>query len=314
MGVKPGSEFHLTEYFGPVLGVMTAATLDEAIGLQNAVAFGLTGGIHSLDDAEVDRWLDRVEVGNAYVNRHITGAIVQRQPFGGWKASVVGPGAKAGGPNYVPQLGSWSDGDDVPSRDTAPDAWLAWAVTDDETWWRREFGVEHDPTGLTVETNVLRYRPIPELTVRVGAGASGVEVRRVLHAAAVAGVPVTVVPALETAAATEAAGVTGQAADMSRSAAGGPMAMAEGSVVGQKGTWSEPMSDADFAARVRSGAVKGRIRLVGSSGGLHDAAAEHVGEVTIVDAPVVASGRRELMTVLREQAVSRTRHRYGHVK
>ena len=91
-GVRPGSFFHLTECFGPVLGIMTARTLDEALALQNAVSFGLTGGIHSLDDAEVEHWLDRVEVGNAYVNRHITGAVVQRQSFGGWKASVVGSG------------------------------------------------------------------------------------------------------------------------------------------------------------------------------------------------------------------------------
>ena len=67
----------------------------------------MTGGLHSLDEDEIEQWLDAVQVGNAYVNRHITGAIVQRQPFGGWKDSVVGPGAKAGGPNYVAQLGSW---------------------------------------------------------------------------------------------------------------------------------------------------------------------------------------------------------------
>src|SRR5699024_7134453 len=78
-GVKPGSFFHLTEVFGPVLGLMHAKDLDEAIEFQNAVDFGLTGGIHSLDPAEVATWLDRVEVGNAYVNRGITGAIVRRQ-------------------------------------------------------------------------------------------------------------------------------------------------------------------------------------------------------------------------------------------
>ena len=61
--------------------------LDHAIALQNASAYGLTGGIQSLDSAEIAHWLDRVQVGNAYVNRHITGAIVQRQPFGGWKGS-----------------------------------------------------------------------------------------------------------------------------------------------------------------------------------------------------------------------------------
>ncbi|HKY66713.1 MAG TPA: aldehyde dehydrogenase family protein, partial [Acidimicrobiales bacterium] len=108
-GVAPGSFFHLTECFGPVLGIMRARTLAEAVELQNATAFGLTGGLHALDEREITEWLATVEVGNAYVNRHITGAIVQRQPFGGWKDSVVGPGAKAGGPNYVAQLGTWTE-------------------------------------------------------------------------------------------------------------------------------------------------------------------------------------------------------------
>ena len=101
LGVKPGSWFHQTECFGPVLGLMQAADLDDAIAIQNGVDYGLTGGIHSLDPHEVDTWTDRVEIGNAYVNRGITGAIVQRQPFGGWKRSTIGPGAKAGGPNYI---------------------------------------------------------------------------------------------------------------------------------------------------------------------------------------------------------------------
>ena len=101
IGVRPGSWFHQTECFGPVLGVMRADDLDHAIELQNAVAYGLTGGLHSLDEREIERWLDRVEVGNAYVNRHTTGAIVRRQPFGGWKRSSVGRGAKTGGPDDV---------------------------------------------------------------------------------------------------------------------------------------------------------------------------------------------------------------------
>ncbi len=106
-GVKPGSTFHQTEYFGPILGIMSAKNLDEAISFQNGVDYGLTAGIHSLDPDEVSYWLDRVEAGNCYVNRGITGAIVQRQPFGGWKKSSVGPGAKAGGPNYLMGMGSW---------------------------------------------------------------------------------------------------------------------------------------------------------------------------------------------------------------
>src|SRR6266851_2209789 len=104
LGVRRGAFFHRTECFGPVLGLMRAADLDEAIELANDQPFGLTGGIQSLDDREIARWLERIEAGTLYVNRHITGAIVGRQPFGGWKASSVGPGAKAGGPNYVLQL------------------------------------------------------------------------------------------------------------------------------------------------------------------------------------------------------------------
>ena len=104
VGVQPGSWFHVTECFGPVLGVMRADDLDHAIELQNGTPYGLTGGIHSLDDAEVERWLDGVQVGNAYINRGVTGAIVQRQPFGGWKRSSVGCGPKAGGPDYVAEM------------------------------------------------------------------------------------------------------------------------------------------------------------------------------------------------------------------
>jgi len=283
-GVVPGSWFHRTECFGPVLGVMTAQTLDEAIDLQNAVAFGLTAGIHSLDDTEVEHWLDRVEAGNVYVNRHITGAIVRRQPFGGWKASVVGPGAKAGGPHYVAQLGAWADrtpadGGPVPAREAEPEAWLAWAEADDRRAWETVFARAHDPSALRAEEDALRYRPVDVLTVRVGDDARDVEVRRVLHAARTAGVPVVV------------------------SAAPGGAAGASGRVETHEA----------FAARVASGEVTGRVRVVGGAPGLREAAAEQTGVVTVLDQPVVASAERELLTVVREQAVSRTRHRYGHV-
>lgn len=108
-GVKRGSEYHLTEYFGPILGVMTAETLEEAVGIVNDIDYGLTSGLHSLDPDEFGYWLDNVQAGNLYINRGITGAIVRRQPFGGWKKSAVGAGTKAGGPNYLVGLGSWVD-------------------------------------------------------------------------------------------------------------------------------------------------------------------------------------------------------------
>jgi len=181
LGVRPGSWFHQTECFGPVLGVMRARDLDEAIAWQNGTPFGLTGGIHSLDDDEIARWKAAVDVGNAYVNRGITGAIVQRQPFGGRKRSVVGPTAKAGGPNYVLTLGHWSGGDEP-----------AFA-----RWWRDEFAVERDVTGLRAERNVLRYQPRTERIALVGGTAEDRTVART--AAAVAGVEVVdeVVPGVD---------------------------------------------------------------------------------------------------------------------
>lgn len=266
-GVAPGSYFHRTECFGPVLGVMRARTLAEAVQWQNAVPFGLTGGLHSLDEDEIAFWLDRVQVGNAYVNRHTTGAVVRRQPFGGWKASVVGPGAKAGGPDYVAQLGTWADGPEVPTDDAG---WLAWARADDERVWATELGRPGDPSGLRAESNVLRYRPVLHLTVRAGDGAPDRAVARVLAAAELVGVPVAV-------------------------------------------SRAPTESHEAFARRVADGAVSGRVRAIGACPGLAAAARTRLGDVTLLDGPVLASGRRELTTLLREQAVSRTRHRFGHV-
>jgi len=138
--------------------VMRADDLDHAIELQNATPFGLTGGIHSLDEDEVDRWLRSVEVGNAYVNRHITGAVVQRQPFGGWKRSSIGGGVKAGGPDYV--LGLTNVVDDRPP--TSADAEKSF-----EEWWTSWFGVDQDPTGLLSQRNILRYRPVTGVLLRI---------------------------------------------------------------------------------------------------------------------------------------------------
>jgi RHH-type proline utilization regulon transcriptional repressor/proline dehydrogenase/delta 1-pyrroline-5-carboxylate dehydrogenase len=179
-GVRPGSWFHLTECFGPVLGVMEADHLDHAITLQNATAFGLTGGLESLDPAEIRRWLAGVEVGNAYVNRHTTGAIVRRQPFGGWKGSAVGPTAKTGGPGYVAALCEWTD--------EVADRMAAARQSYTEAWSR--LGVGSDPSGLAAELNVLRHLPLPDVVLRVEDDADPVDVELCLLAAATVGVGV----------------------------------------------------------------------------------------------------------------------------
>jgi RHH-type proline utilization regulon transcriptional repressor/proline dehydrogenase/delta 1-pyrroline-5-carboxylate dehydrogenase len=153
LGVRRSSWFHRTECFGPVLGLMRAGGLDEAMAIQNDSDFGLTAGLHSLDEEEIAVWRERVQAGNAYINRAITGAIVQRQPFGGWKGSSFGPGAKAGGPNYVAQFARFEE---------------AAAMADTyELWWREHFSRAHDPSSLHCETNVFRYRPCRGVVLRL---------------------------------------------------------------------------------------------------------------------------------------------------
>ena len=102
--VQPGSYTHMTEFFGSLLGVMRAESLDHAISLVNQTGYGLTSGIESLDEREQEKWKESIFAGNLYVNRGTTGAITLRQPFGGMGKSALGPGLKAGSPDYVAQF------------------------------------------------------------------------------------------------------------------------------------------------------------------------------------------------------------------
>ncbi|MFV0251720.1 MAG: bifunctional proline dehydrogenase/L-glutamate gamma-semialdehyde dehydrogenase [Beutenbergiaceae bacterium] len=304
-GVLPGSGFHLTECFGPVLGIMAARDLNEAIGWQNATGYGLTGALHSLDEAEIASWSDAVEVGNAYINRHTTGAIVRRQPFGGWQRSVFGPGAKVGGPHYLPQLIGWQQagtptalgqvGPRVAAILAATQAWLPesdwqWLVdaAGSDAHARDIYAVAADTTGLPAESNVLRLRPLTGMRLRAAADASAAAVLRVLLAAECAGVPVEVSidPGLHL-----------------------PDPMA--AWVADQG-WAVESDDA-VASRIAEGTLRGRIRVIGEASQLWSASIEPKANVTLLVGEVLTSGKRELLTMVREQVVSQTRHRYGHL-
>jgi RHH-type proline utilization regulon transcriptional repressor/proline dehydrogenase/delta 1-pyrroline-5-carboxylate dehydrogenase len=310
-GVSAGSEFHLTEYFGPVLGVMTARTLDEAIDMVNAIEYGLTSGLHSLESGEIESWLDRIEGGNLYVNRGTTGAIVQRQPFGGWKKSAVGAGSKAGGPNYLFGLGSWKDADTrargadltvdrvqqllaaLPEFDTVTvsgRAWLARAARLDEEAWQTEFGIARDVSNVGVERNVFRYRPIPiPLIVRFSDGAEPTELLRVLIAGFRAGNQ----PFLSASAWLET--------KISR-------------VLEQLGVTVEIQTEYEWEEEIgrRAEELSGRrVRLVGGNPSTITLATGGRPDLTIWSGPVVTAARVEMLPFLREQAVSITAHRFG---
>jgi RHH-type proline utilization regulon transcriptional repressor/proline dehydrogenase/delta 1-pyrroline-5-carboxylate dehydrogenase len=90
------------EIFGPVLSVIRAKDLDDALRIANGVKYALTGGIFSRSPENIAMVKKRFRVGNLYVNRKCTGALVDRQPFGGFKLSGIG--SKAGGPDYLLQF------------------------------------------------------------------------------------------------------------------------------------------------------------------------------------------------------------------
>ena len=100
--VRPDDRLAQEEIFGPVLAVMKAATMAEALEMANSTRYALTGGIYSRSPAHLALAREQFDVGNLYVNRGITGALVGRQPFGGHRLSGVG--AKAGGDDYLTQF------------------------------------------------------------------------------------------------------------------------------------------------------------------------------------------------------------------
>jgi RHH-type transcriptional regulator, proline utilization regulon repressor / proline dehydrogenase / delta 1-pyrroline-5-carboxylate dehydrogenase len=161
-GVKPGSWSHLNEWFGPVLAIMISPDLETSINWQNATDFGLTAGIQSLDPKECEYWIENVEAGNLYVNRGVTGAIVNRQPFGGWRRSSVGATAKAGGANYVATLRNWNQMKHFLPMKEAASKWLKSTG---------ELAIDH--SGLSVEQNIQRYRRFKKgFLVRIESGTS----------------------------------------------------------------------------------------------------------------------------------------------
>ncbi len=100
--VPPGAVIAQEEIFGPVLAVLKARDLDQALEVANGTPYALTGGLYTRSPRHIDRVRREFRVGNLYINRKITGALVDRQPFGGFKLSGIG--SKAGGPDYLLQF------------------------------------------------------------------------------------------------------------------------------------------------------------------------------------------------------------------
>lgn len=100
--VDPKSDLAQKEIFGPVLAIIRAKSLEHAIEIANGTEFALTGAFYSRSPANIEKVKVEFEVGNLYINRGSTGALVDRHPFGGFKLSGVG--SKTGGPDYLIQF------------------------------------------------------------------------------------------------------------------------------------------------------------------------------------------------------------------
>ena len=182
--VKPGSFTFRTELFAPLLAVAPYDTLEQAVALVNGLDYGLTSGLQSLDEQEQRYWKNNILAGNLYINRGITGAVVNRQPFGGMKLSAFGPGLKAGGPNYVAQFMTICD-----KPGTSTDYRKSYAE-----WYEKEFRHPRNiqPT-IRGEQNVFRYLPLAGgMAVRLFGDETKEQLEMVCLAAKTVGTPLTV--------------------------------------------------------------------------------------------------------------------------
>jgi RHH-type proline utilization regulon transcriptional repressor/proline dehydrogenase/delta 1-pyrroline-5-carboxylate dehydrogenase len=301
VGVAPGSFTHTSELFGPVLAVMRARDLDHATEIVNATGYGLTAGLASLDEREQARFTAQIRAGNVYVNRTITGAVVQRQPFGGYLKSGFGPGAKAGGPNYVLQLchvrGRGTPPVDLAALDVparahlealcaalgpAQASELCARASDYARADAAHFSKDHDPQKVLGQDNVFRYRTADNVVLRVQQDASLLDVASSCLAAEIAGVrlAISIDPAF-----------TGPA---------------------DATLWGHPVQveTAQQLVERLKGAV--RLRVLGRRTSALERASELHG-AHLADEPVLAVGRIELLHYLREQSISVDYHRYGNL-
>lgn len=315
-GVQPGGYTHLTEFFGPVLGVMRFDKLHEAIALVNQTGYGLTSGLESLDDREQAEWKVGIRAGNLYINRGTTGAIVLRQPFGGMGKSAFGPGLKAGGSNYVAQFMRFHEtpsrsGDEPLSNPTlelltsgivnsscgVPEEqyWRTLkAIESCDQWWSAEFGREHDHFRLVGQDNVRRYRPFRTVHVRVSRDDSFFDIFTRVAAVRATGARAIV---------SRPHGLDTLELDLLEKLTHNWAGLIE----------VDEESDEEFAQAISNGQVC-RVRYAARDRvpeKVRRAAAE--AQIFIADALVLAEGRVELLWYVQEQSVSFDYHRYGNL-
>jgi len=306
-GVKEGSFMHKTELFGPVLGVMKAKSLEEALRLANGTDYGLTSGIHSLDKREIYKWMNLIEAGNCYVNRGITGAIVERQPFGGCKASSFGHGSKAGGPNYIPQFMNKKEVGIPKQKASIPESinrltafldqlnlsseelgiWFASIAN--YAYWAKQYSKQKDVQKVVGQDNLFVYKVRKRLGMRIQENDRPLDIFRIIAAAKACDAHL----------------------EISYDPKKCPIEITNDMRLILKAISFSQESDEEFIARIKWKAFD-RIRFASATTpAIEEAAAESA--TYLNSEPVLSSGRLELTHYLREVAISYNYHRYGNL-
>jgi RHH-type proline utilization regulon transcriptional repressor/proline dehydrogenase/delta 1-pyrroline-5-carboxylate dehydrogenase len=301
-----------------MLSVLRARDLEHALRLANGTRYGLVAGLHSLDEREQQRFLAGAAAGNLYVNRSITGAVVGRQPFGGRKASSVGPGAKAGGPNYVAQLQRLRDsaspfgGDSAtaPATATASDPALRRLVETSRAFVaapvlaRLDRGIAAyeralddsfrggvDRFQLPGQDNTFRYQACRRVLIVANRGSDPGDLLLSCAAGLLAGVELQV----------------------SQPEAGGALLREALLAIGDAAGFPVVIeSEAALEGRLAELAPE-RIRWLGDAADDRLLWAAVALGVHVGSRPVVSHGRHELLFFHREQALSVDYHRHGHL-
>lgn len=273
--VAPESFTFRNELFAPLLAVCCIDSLEDGVELVNSLDYGLTSGLASLDETEQKYWKENIEAGNLYINRGTTGAIVNRQPFGGMKLSSFGGGIKAGGVNYVSCF--------VQAQECGIEDRAAFARDSYQKAWNTEFSKARDVNHLYGEQNIFRYLALDQIALRVELNDSLQDIELVAMAANLCqtNLTISIEPTDPKYDKTTALGCT---------------------VVAQ--------SLADFLETISN---YDRIRVLSPQAPkaiFERAAAENI---HVACNPALAQGRLELLNYLREQSIAFEYHRYGSI-
>lgn len=315
-GLRPDAGFWQDAAGMPVIGLITARTLDEAIELQRQLGGGGVAGLHSGAAEELMPWLERTRAASLTVGRPTGPGRIERLPCGGWGPAGMGVQPLAGGPNRLVALGSWELREGTPSstlhlRGLDPEVQVlieaAQAVLDyvsfdrvrraalsDALTWRTTLGRVRDEIGLGVERNLLRRWPVA-VQLRLAEGGAVAGLIRVLAAALLVRAPVMV--------------STGEVLPKPVS----EFLATQGITVSleRDDAWLERLA-VDTAGVEGSGSAQvERVRLI--DGDAVRAAEWLSGQdrVAVWAEPVTMAGPVELLTFLREQSISVRTHRYG---